>query len=83
MKQYDVFLEGPHVFREKRHLRFSELQAAFDAWEKDRKRILIKIGKEAKEKNIPSKTMYKFIKEYQLTPAERTVFWLAYYKAIE
>lgn len=65
------------------HYTDEELQAAFDAWEKDRKRILIKIGKEAKEKNIPSKTMYKFIKEYQLTPAERTVFWLAYYKAIE
>ena len=30
MKQYDVFLEGPHVFREKRRLRFSELQRSFD-----------------------------------------------------
>ena len=59
-----------------------ELQEAFDTFYKNRREQIIRIGKEAKQKHLSQKTMYRFIKTYHLDTAERTVFWLAYYGAL-
>lgn len=57
-----------------------ELQAAYDLWYNDRKKDIKRIAKEAKSKSVSYSTIYKFMQEYNLTAAERTVFWLAFYE---
>lgn len=60
----------------------SDLQAAFDIWEKDRKKDIRRLGKEARAKKISLETVYRFLRDYNLTSAERTVFFLAYYAGV-
>lgn len=65
------------------HYSEHELQEAYDLWyndKKDRKKDIRRIAKEAKSKSVSYSTIYKFMQEYSLTDAERTVFWLAFYE---
>lgn len=39
-----------------------------------------RIAREAKEKRISMTLIFKFLKEYELTPNERVWFWMEYYK---
>ncbi len=59
-----------------------ELQDAFDTFCKNRRKQVLKIGKEAKAKKVSSNTIYRFMQSYKLNGPERTVFWLAYYGAL-
>lgn len=56
----------------------ADLQAAYDIWYYDRKDQIKGIAREAKLQKVSKELIYKFFKDYGLTNAEMTVFWLAY-----
>lgn len=58
----------------------TDLEAAYRAYESTRKAQIKRIGKEAYLKGIPFDTINRFIKEYNLSNAEVTIFWVEYFK---
>ena len=81
----DVYAEDYDKAEAERHSPYytdEELQEAFDTFCRNRRDQILRIGKEAEAKKIPRSTIYKFMQNYKLNSAERTVFWLAYYGAI-